>query len=177
MEKQEKLIQIVTGSFLVTPKWAPDGSKFVFNASHDNGNFYIVTRNGVITQLSISNPINQPAGRNKSEVYSWSPNGQYLAFWRISYQDGMQAMFAILNTVTREVTDYCISAGYLEERAAQMSEAYLPVWSPDGKSVAVIANGNKEGTFETLLVNLEEGFAAKIGENMIPVGWLVNAQQ
>lgn len=55
-----------------------------------------------------------------------------------------------------------------------LSEAYLPIWSPDGKSVAVIANGQEGGSFDTLLINLEERFAAKIGENMAPVGWLVN---
>lgn len=55
-----------------------------------------------------------------------------------------------------------------------MSDAYLPVWSPDGKSVAVIANAQESGTFDTLLINLEDEFAVKIEENMIPVGWLLS---
>ena len=52
LENQIKLAEIVTGHFASTPKWAPDGSRFVINDDRGDGEFYAMTRDGVVTQLT-----------------------------------------------------------------------------------------------------------------------------
>jgi hypothetical protein len=117
LENQVKLVEIVTGYSSVTPKWAPVGSRFVINDDYGDGEFYEVTRDGVVTQISHLNSdlAAGSAGRRYfSDLFSWSPDGRYLAFWLESVQNSpIQATFALLDTVTGQVSDTCISAGFV----------------------------------------------------------------
>lgn len=176
MVKNEKLVQLVLRDFTATPKWSPDGSKFVIN----DIDFYLVTRDGAVSQISpqLDQPLNQPAEIwNFSRRYSWSPDGQYLAYWREFTQQGIhQGTFAILDTHTEVITDYCLSAGYVERGTPSLTPYFTPIWSPDGKSVVTIANRKENGDFDVVLFDLQEKTVFKIIENMIPEGWLINSE-
>lgn len=177
MEKQVKLAEIVTGHFSATPKWVPDGSRFVINDSYGNGEFYVVTREGVVTQLSHlnSDPSAESAGRRYfSDIYSWSPNGRYLAFWLVStLNSSFQGTLAILDSETGMVTDTCVSAGFLG--LGTPGQLHMrPIWSPDGKSLVTVANRQEDGSYQSVLIDLEDEYAAVLAENKFPVGWLAD---
>ena len=179
LENQVKLVEIVTGYFSATPKWAPDGSRFVINDSYGDGEFYAVTRDGVVTQLSHLNPDIASDGsgmRYFSDLYSWSPDGRYLAFWLESMQNSsIKGTFAILDTETGIVTDTCVSAGSEGYNVPRLDGIYLsPIWSPDGKSVVTQANKHEDRSYQSVLIDLEGGFAAVLEENKFPVGWLTD---
>jgi hypothetical protein len=181
LKNQIKLAEIVTGYFTSTPKWAPDGSRFVINDDRGDGEFYAVTRDGVVTQLTHlnSDPAAETAGRRYfSDLYSWSPDGHYLAFWLVSDQNSsIQGTLAILDTETGKVTDTCISAGFVEKGTMDLPDRYLPVWSPDGKYLVTVTNRREEGGYQSVLVDLEEELAVKLVENIFPVGWLAGGDQ
>lgn len=172
MDNQEKLAQIVTGNFSATPKWSPDGSKFIVSEWWDEGLFYLVTRDGKITRI-----VNSDADAASKETYrypsfySWSPDGRYIAFWleALDKDNAGHAILTIMNTITGETTDTGILAGHVE---AGLFDAYVPVWSPDGKNVVTIANRKENGTFDTVLVDLERRVVMKIDESLSPIGWL-----
>ena len=175
--KKIKLAQIVTGQFADTPVWSPDGSKFVINDNYGDGEFYVITRDGVISKVSQLNEVgNSQTSLQFSDVYSWSPDGRYLAFWLESYdRQSPPTSFGILDTETGEATDYCISAGYIDMNTVFytiLHRDYIPFWSPDGNIVVIKANNHKDGNFDTILIDMAGGFAVKITENLFPQGWL-----
>ena len=131
-----------------------------------------------MTHLSTGTQTRQSNIRYVPEKYSWSPDGRFAAFWLMSideYGASGSGTFVILDTVTGEIMDYCISAGVIENYSGNY--LFEPVWSPDGKYLAINANLQENGNFDTLLVDLEDGSAAKIGENLAPRGWLVTDQK
>jgi WD40 repeat protein len=179
LENRVKLVEFVTGYFSVTPKWIPDGSMFVINDSHGDGEFYTVTRDGAVTQLSHLNSglASKSSGvRYFSDLYSWSPDGRHLAFWLESRQNSLiKGTFAILDIETGKVTDTCISAGFEGNYVPRLDDIYLsPIWSPDGKYVVTQANKREDRSYQSALINLEERFVVMIGENIFPVGWLAD---
>jgi len=180
-----KIAQIVTSRFTTPPVWFPDGSKFIVNMIYGDGEFYVITRDGAVSQVSHLNSTKN--GQNLTDIksasrYSWSPDGHYLAFWLEMIKLELNsvtitdiATFAILDILTGETTDYCLSAGYailggLDQVVLPLF--YKPVWSPDGKSVVTIANRQKNGNFDTVLIDPAGGFAARIADNLVPEGWL-----
>jgi hypothetical protein len=181
LENQVKLVEIVTGYISVTPKWAPDGSRLVINNNHGDGEFYTVTRDGVVTQLSHLKPDqgDEIAERKYySDLYSWSPDGRYLAFWLESDRDSsVQDTLAILDMDTGKVTDTCISAGYIGKGDWELPDIYRIFWYPDGKSLVTVANTQEDGSYQSVLVDLEGEFAAKLGGNLFPVGWLAEGDK
>ncbi len=101
--------------------------------------------------------------------YSWSPDGKYLAFWLESVQNQViKATLAVLDMASGDVTDYCLSAGNVR---TMMLLSYPLIWSPDGKSLVTIVNRDEGEDFDTVLVDLDGGFAVKIAENLTPGGW------
>ena len=73
--------------------------------------------------------------------------------------------------VTGKMIDYCISVG------SGIYSIVEPVWSPDGRDLVIMANMQNSTNFDTLFVDLEEGSVTKIGENLVPRGWLVTSQK
>lgn len=173
---RKKIAKLVNERFRETPKWSPDGSELILPG--ENSDLYTITRDGKISQLTYLNPVPQsiPPGRQYfPEQYNWSPDGRLLALWLKSKdpQGSFSETIAVLDMVSGVITDYCISAGFMEETNAPP----VPVWSPDGNYLAITANNQKNGNFDTLLIDLAEGSAAKIGENLAPAGWLNISQK
>ncbi len=172
-----KLLEFVTGDFTVGPKWAPDGSKFIINSPQGDGEFYMVTRDGVVAQISHMN-VGMTDGSSKthysSDSFSWSPDGRFLAFWLEVYSNSsLTAKLAILDTYSGEVTDTCISAGIMELGTPDLPYYYAPLWSTDGKSLITVSNWKEGGNYQTILVDLDDEYAAIIGEDLFPIGWLL----
>lgn len=153
------------------PAWSPDGSKFIFMG--DDG-FYLVTYDGKVSKLTTMNSVHRSETDKlnyKAEYYSWSPNNRSVATW--IYSPGSeQRTLVLLDTLTGEITDYCISAGY-DPRDVRTPPS--PIWSPDGKSLVAATNYQSgEYTNDILLLDLEKNIGYKISENNFPVGWLVS---
>lgn len=175
LEKHVKLVEIMMSNFSVTPKWVSDGSRFVINDVSGNGEFYAVTRDGVVTQLShLNSGLAAESARGRSyfsDRYNWSPDGRHLAFWRESLQNSLiQGTLAILDTETGEIIDTCIPMGHSDNFGVY----FPPIWSLDGKSLVTGANLQEDGNYQTVLIDLEGKFAAKLGENLFPIGWLAD---
>jgi len=77
-----------------------------------DGEFYVITRDGMISKVSRFN--GDVKGLYFSERYSWSQDGRYLAFWLESLSNGvLAAKLAVLDTLTGKTTDYCLFVGIL----------------------------------------------------------------
>lgn len=164
------------------PIWSPDGSKFIFMGDDE---FYLVSYEGNASKITHLNPdikADTPFKDRYSVQYSsWSPDNRHLAFWLI-HPGTQPRTFAILDTITGEVIDYCIKAGFNYQ---QYVDDPFPVWSPDGKRVIITANFYPEDQLgssllgegnEVVLINLDEKLAYKISENKYVLGWLVPPQ-
>jgi Tol biopolymer transport system component len=170
---KQKIVQVAVYDFSITPKWSPDGSKFAI-WGHPDGNLLIVSRNGEVTQAtdfrSFPNYLANK-GWYLAEGYSWSPDGEKIGFW-LTYvvPDKFEnTTFVVLDTTSGKITDTCVQRGYISSDLSISEEA---VWSHDGRYAVVRANQTKEGKFDVLLLDFEQGYAAKIAENLAPVGWL-----
>lgn len=161
------------GGFGHYPLWSPDAKQFVIAAIPQSGvipnNFrefkqelFLVSRAGQIQQLT---HFAESFDQVKIWDYSWSPDGQRLAFWLDTEPDpcGAEPDLAVLEMETSKVTSYCISSGSVD--------TLPPVWSPDGKYIA--AKSTERGDLRVILVDIEQAWAAQIAEDAVPVGWLV----
>jgi hypothetical protein len=72
------------------------------------------------------------------------------------------------------VTDYCVT-GALEPGHDIERNDTAPIWSPDGTQLLVEASDiYVENQYWVVLVDIVHGWAAKIAENLTPVGWMVS---
>lgn len=146
--------------FAKIPLWSPDGNKFVValklmgpNGEHLPEELFIITINGERTQLTkLGNII-----EGEFDGYSWSPDGNSVAFWIRSDV----ARLAALNIKTLKVTEYCV-IGDLHEP---------PIWSPDSRHLVVTALDD-ESKRATFLVDLNGLNAYRIADYFRLGGWL-----
>ncbi len=97
------------------------------------------------------------------ENWVWSPDETRIAFW-LTIEDEdfpIHQALAVLDIASGEVTNYCIS-GYR-----------TPIWSLDGKQIAINQNIDGRDTFKIL--DLESGVAYAIAgdEAMKVEGWMI----
>lgn len=161
--------QISADDYGQTPKWSPNGDRFaiVIDEFSPTGQvaqeLYIISREGHESRLTYLSNHNS---YSRIDEFSWSPDGQYIAFWWTNdpdYKNGEQ--LAVLDTQTGDVTNYCVPGGI-------DGQAVEPVWSPDGKQI-FIENIIGPNDRNVILVDLTHGFAVKIAEGRTPVGVMV----
>jgi hypothetical protein len=155
------------------PVWFHDGTKFLLNG-HD-GEFYLVSRDGEVSQVTYMNPvildgITQDANGEShySYYYDFSPDGKMASLW-LQTLVAKTTHLAILDLEKREIKDLCIQAGY---DPMKLEYVPIPVWSPDGKYLLVEAASQTKGESEVLLVDVEANTAYPVATNRGPVGWL-----
>jgi Tol biopolymer transport system component len=105
--------------------------------------------------------------------YAWSPDGRYVALalkLKPNIYPNLYPMsksktsyrFAVLDTATQEVTDYCIPNTTLVD----------PVWSPDGRQV-LIEDNRSISENNVFMIDIFSNVAFHIAESVTPVGWLI----
>jgi len=163
------------------PSWSPDGKNLtIINREGTVDNFYLVSRDGGdfqrITDLaSVSDFVSIPE-------YTWSPDGQRIAFWLKleddGQKDGTQSELAILDIPTRQVTRLCIPgiSNFAYEPLSMNHPE--PIWSPDGRYIMFTQWDDPAAPkkYNVLVVDTETGAVEKISENTAPIGWMVNGQ-
>ena len=175
----------LVSNLLHPPRWSPDGAQFVVAADPTLGEeslafeLFSVSRDGqTITQLTHLKAYDSDADM---WGYSWSPDGRQLAFWLST--DSRSAghpdtstprRLAVLDLVTQDVTDYCLPLdeyGELGTIPIFWEGLPSPLWSPNGQQLIVESRYDRDAS-RVILVDLVQGFAAQVAENMQPVGWI-----
>ena len=152
------------------PIWSPDGSRLVVTgiAKDANGDIvfetYLVTRDGQVEQLTDLHENK----RAELEMYSWSPDGRYIAAWLFTDENRERSVMSdlvIVDTQTRH--DHRL---LYQNRIRTLDR----VWSPDGQQLIVTerTGGTDPSTvrYRVILVDLARGFAAQIKEEVEAFG-------
>jgi len=162
--------------FNSTPVWSPDGNVFVIALSSTNPapdkyqdlNIYRVYPDGTADQLTFFSNADDGAYTG----FMWSSDGKQIAFWLLTGWDEQKNgiyHLAVLDLATHEIIDYCIP-GYNYRRTTPEGP---PVWSPDGRFLAVAASWDQAvEDNQTVVVDLMNEKAYQIAENVIPAGWI-----
>lgn len=155
------------------PRWSPDGEKFIMYgilgklSTMPEGPYlpyklYLVDNDGNFSQLA-SVSVNL-----QIDDYFWSPSGRYIALTLLGNiaSDGYyNDKLAVLDTKTKEITDYCV-----EFRPSGESEPSL-IWSPDETQILLNDKYSQENR-RVILVDLAKGTAFPIAQDMIATGWM-----
>jgi len=157
------------GVFYHTPLWSPDMGQFVVavtpnlkDTSDPIGEWFSVNREGQVRQLTHFGDYFAEARIGRA---SWSPDGRYLAFWLDAKPSLCKDQnLAVLVMETQQVINYCVPGSIYEG-------APSPIWSPDSQYIAV-ENYYEDNSSRVILVDIAQGWAAQIGEDAAPVGWL-----
>ena len=171
------------------PQWSQDGSFFIaavapqaesygtpYKNATDNlpyqGGYELwrVSRDGAVKRLTTLTAQHY-AGE---EAFSLSPDEKRIAFWLVPNYDFTPVTqapksLAILDMESGKITDLCIPGG---------ESSLAPVWSPDGKYLAVsryTADASVDESIlpDVLLIDLERKQAARIAKNSVVNGWMV----
>jgi hypothetical protein len=150
------------------PRWDSDSEQFLLEGGEgDIRELYNVTRNGLVTQLTY---LTNVFGYAHVRGYSRSWDKRYIAFWYWA-QSYESYRLAVLNATTGEITDFCISEGIEYYR----SWPSTPIWSPDSHQFIVdVLQADEVNTKPVISVDVDQGFAVQIAEDMSPMGWMVS---
>jgi Tol biopolymer transport system component len=140
----------------------------------DSVELLLISRDGQVEQLTNLNSYSKTFILD----YSWSPDGRYIAAWVftgswLEFMESGEAELVVVDTNTRQVTDYCVRVKYRDLKGLySMTAPTAPLWSPDGKQLVVMDWYEKDHR-RVILVDPARGFAAQIAEDMEPVGWML----
>lgn len=181
VETGQDIVSIPYGRINI-PRWSPDGKRvavvaLVGELGKPREEFFIMNWEGEVTQ---STHLNEYLSNTWINTFSWSPDGQHIAFWlntdpefvnwSLKTEPIPYDHLAVLDTVTGTVIDYCI----LGHPGFTDGITFSPIWSPDGQQLLVqsIDPENSE-RFPVVIVDIYQGWATEISENLLPVGWLM----
>jgi hypothetical protein len=151
--------------------WSPDSSQFVINSPVGevkavDGNpaaeeLFSISRDGETKRLTY---LSEKFGLFRIYSYHWSPDGRSIAFWARMAEnadksiDDLENHFIVLDTVTLEATDYCISS----------QSNFTPVWSPNSEQIVIPLTGGK-----FYLLDITHNNLVRIIVDMLPEGWVI----
>jgi Tol biopolymer transport system component len=111
------------------PAFSPDGSRIAFRSDRDGGGIYVVSTLGGDERRIIDQ------GRRPR----WSPDQTRIACWA-----GLNAAFLLSKADVPRILIVPAGGGEPRRFAADFSQAYAPVWSPDGARLLFV--GRREDT-------------------------------
>jgi len=134
----------------ILPQWSPDGGRIAFVASiaGDPWRVFVIDKDGGVPQAIGSSKESQTDP-------SWSKDGRTIAFshtaaiaFRQPFLEGDKSYIGMFDVKSREITKLAGSEGIL-----------APLWSPDGRYIAALADDNRvltlydiqSGKWKTLL--------------------------
>ncbi len=166
------------------PKWSPNGSAFLINLPIDRDkleDLYQVDTNGQLKQLTY---LSQKFSEVEFGGYSWSPDGSQIAFWVRTKPDiwnepgdaqrpRTPLRLATVDVITGHVRSLCLPGeGWGKSVQGEYSiEPSSPIWSPDGKHLAVGAGTTGQGGY-MVIIDLEQNKSWRFGANSAALGWL-----
>jgi hypothetical protein len=149
------------------PVWSSDSSQFIF-IGHDllgqpGFELYRVSLDGKTEQLTNLSSIALLRGM----PFSWSPDGQKIVLLVDRLPATGPRNIAVLDVVTKDIIDFCIPVGL-----GLSEESYPPIWSPDRRQF-LVTDWLDDSRSRVILVDITQGFAVQIAENVEAVGWMV----
>jgi hypothetical protein len=176
LEKDVEVQHLYRMDFDNTPWWSPDGTRFITSVpikqkaydgstliNIDDGLSYVGGNELVTVDLQGNKKrltYFTTERKAKEFRYIWSPDGRKVAFW-LQLGDQSDWDFAILDTKTEEVINYCIHS----------SAPFWIYWSTDGNHLATTI-GISELKYETVIIDIIGNSIYKIAENAIVRGWM-----
>ncbi len=182
MKKGKRIARINPNNFFSSkPAWSTNGKQFIINMdittkSHSGNESYeelfSINQKGEAQRLTyLLNVFKQVSMGG----IGWSPDQRSIAFLAFTDPDehtktypetdrGNYPRLFIYNTISGEVTDYCIPTDIFQP----------PVWSPDSRQLVLRYKYGDDppGKSHIYLVDLEGRYAVKIAEDMATVGWM-----
>jgi len=154
------------------PVWSPDGSVMLKldtpeNADPSQAELFGMSRNGTLSQLTY---VTNSSPDVLISSFSWSPDMRHIAFW-LSLEPYNDENLAVLDMETKTVTNYCLKG--LTHRRNMSGLLSAPMWSPDSNKL-LINFPNGEDNSKAVIVDIDRDYAAKIVDDMLPIGWLTN---
>ncbi len=138
------------------PALSPDGQRLAFAWDGESGdNFDIYVRSigpaGEVP-LTTERPLRLTTDPATDVSPTWSPDGRYLAFARVSAGNSAVYVMPSMGGQERKLT----------ERYSIWSEGKSLDWSPDGKSLVVTAKNSPGGPYSLYSISLETGDDEKL---------------
>lgn len=174
-----------TNFFGRTPKWSATGLKLALantlsttlRGSESVGidqEIFVVSHKGQVAQATQLTMVYDVV---KIGSLSWSPSGDYIAFWLEaeprtypeywnSPDSSARQRLAIVGTSSMQVTDYCVPGDKHSGLSAD------PVWSPDNRYV-VTENRINETAGHVFLTDIFMGVTVQIAQDARPIGWMM----
>ena len=82
---------------------------------------------------------------------------------------------SVVKLETGEVTNFCIQGAPSLDMATLSNNLVDPIWFPDSSQLLIISNNSQNQTaWRVVLVDLARGYAAQLGEDVKPVGWMLS---
>ena len=123
------------------PAWSPDGNRIAFSSNRDgrfNWEIYVMDADGGNVQRLTNNPDDD--GHPDDEYPSWSPDGARIVF------TARKAWHFVHNLdTTSEIYVMDADGGNQQRLTNNRNNEWSPVWSPDGKRIAFMAD--RKGDF------------------------------
>jgi TolB protein len=145
---KDRLARGLKSEDLFTDRWSFDGTQVLYMAVDNqsgedscrglmcNRDIYAVDVNGKSTINLTDNPLPNVSS-------SWSPDGQRIAFTRVSgdYATKIIAEIFVINT---DGTGLTRISRYEQPKSGKTSVDAVPIWSPDGQHIAFLRQTNED---------------------------------
>lgn len=182
------------------PRWSPLGDSVavdspapgqespqgIWDLSYARDELFLLMRTGETKQLT---HLMQSLEAVDVGPRSWSPDGRTIAFWMASTPDidadialteaGATSRLgpfrlATVNIHTNQTISLCLpraQSSVSPSGTSLLLQDRAPVWSPDGRQLAVEIQGTAQSTW-VVVVDMTTGQALKVAENAGLIGWL-----
>jgi Tol biopolymer transport system component/DNA-binding winged helix-turn-helix (wHTH) protein len=128
----EQAVQLTEDASFAAPAWSPDGRTIAFSRSspQDNGIYLVSSRGGAVRKLAETQ-----VGGDRFVFISWSADSKWVAFPDYDQAvDGPSYGAAHLYLANVETAERRM----LPHPAGECRTSWLPAFSPDGKSLALV---------------------------------------